>query len=347
MKQNMKTIAFAAVAGLAAIAIVAVAQSGQFGKKSDNIASVENKPAVSQDLEQGTGDLDTETPVDVEPTPLPEGEAGAKTPTEPTEGGTKTPSTSGNALKQDGQGQGGPGRPGGQGRPQGRPEGGRPEGGRDGGQMMGRMMRLGVLGIPEVQKHIGVTEAQLKKIEEWEPTRPNMPEGQQPDPQQFMEMQRKVQAERDSFLKSTLGNAKFERMQQLELQLAGASAMMRPDIAEKIGITEAQQQKMVQAAMSAMEAFRPKEGEQPAMPTPEQMQAASKKLNDAILGQLSATQKQKWDAMLGEPFDFPAEVQNMGMGMRRGGGPGGMGGPGGGRRGGGGPGGPGGGGQGR
>ena len=119
---------------------------------------------------------------------------------------------------------------------------GGPHGGPNGGPGMGRMPMGGLAGLlrnPDVKKELGVTDEQISKIES--ETRKVMEamrnDGGQPQPGRQPGSHRdKVQA----VLKSSLSEAQFKRFNEIELQVVGARALLRPDIREKLGLTEEQ-----------------------------------------------------------------------------------------------------------
>ncbi|MCW5941466.1 MAG: hypothetical protein KIS66_04495 [Fimbriimonadaceae bacterium] len=112
----------------------------------------------------------------------------------------------------------------------------------------------------------------------------------------FQDYQKKVDA--------ILTKPQSARLQELGLQRAGPMSVLRPDIAEKLGVTEAQRKKVFEGLQSLRPASPPKEGEPPKMPSREEMRTMMKKAGDKVLAVLTADQKKRWQAMLGKPFKF-------------------------------------------
>jgi Spy/CpxP family protein refolding chaperone len=107
-------------------------------------------------------------------------------------------------------------------------------------------------------------------------------------------------------VKEILNGTQYARYQELTLQFRGPSAILSPETSEKLGVTEAQREKI----RAALESMRP--GPPPEMgaerPDPEQMfKEMEKKRADAdkaILAVLTSEQRSKWETMLGKPFKF-------------------------------------------
>jgi hypothetical protein len=132
----------------------------------------------------------------------------------------------------------------------------------------------------------------------------------------------------ETALKGILNETQFTRYSQLSLQSAGPMAFMRPDVVEKLGITQAQQEQM-RAVMEASRPARPEpngqggQGEPPQPPDPAQMKQREEKLMADLLNVLSATQRGQWATMIGKKFEFTQGQPRQGGGQRPGGGGGG------------------------
>lgn len=212
------------------------------------------------------------------------------------------------------------------------------------GQRMGGPM---ILGDPKVQAELKLSDQQKAQIqtmlEEMRPERGGGGQGQAgqggqrgqggqggqgrqgggqgqggPGGQGGAEMAARVDAQ----LKTILNANQFARYQQLALQASGPAAFMRPDVAEKLALTEQQVQQM----RSIVEANRPArpepgqggQGSPPERPNPEQMRAQQEKLMNLLLGVLNSNQRNQWNAMVGAKFEFSPPQQ--GRGGRGGGG---------------------------
>ncbi len=153
----------------------------------------------------------------------------------------------------------------------------------------------------------------------------------------------------DKKIEAILNDSQFARYQQLSLQAQGARAILRPDVSEKLKLTEEQHDQIRQI----MEANRPQGGPQGrggqggppqqgqggfqggppqggqggfgqrgqgGPPNFEEMEKKDAELNKKIMAVLTSSQKATWEKMLGKPFKF--EKPQMGPGGP-GGGPGG------------------------
>lgn len=236
------------------------------------------------------------------------------------------------AAERKGPGAKGPGGPG-----FGAPPGFGPPGG-----MMGS--GLGLLGMQEVQKELGLSDEQVNEV------KPLMAEIQKQRRApfgglSFEEMQKLSQEDRDKLFADTrkkaeaaaketdaklgkiLKKEQSERLGQLRLQREGLGAFNRPEVAEELGLTEAQLAKMRKIREDA----RPQGGFSPDMSEEERreffanMQKQREKADADVLGVLTAAQKEKWTEMKGKEFKFPQPK----FGPGGPGGPGGRGGPGG------------------
>lgn len=182
-------------------------------------------------------------------------------------------------------------------------------GGPPGGER--REMRMGPMGFgggllmsPDVQKELQMTASQKQKVEALFKSmpRPSMPEpGKRPEPPKGME-------DLDKKLKAILNANQLARLEQLQLQARGPMAMMEPETAKKLGLTEKQKTQVREIFQSSRRPQPPasKPGERPDF---EKMQKEIAKyregLNAKLLGILSADQKKKWSALIGKPFKFP------------------------------------------
>jgi hypothetical protein len=104
----------------------------------------------------------------------------------------------------------------------------------------------------------------------------------------------------DGPLKEIMGEAQFNRFSQLRLQFEGAVAVGRPDISQKLGITEDQQARIRQI----MEQNRPTPPEAGQRPDPQAREAQRAAVNRMIESVLTSAQKVKWNELLGAKFEF-------------------------------------------
>jgi hypothetical protein len=126
--------------------------------------------------------------------------------------------------------------------------------------------------------------------------------------------QRRLETEKQ--VKGILNATQFTRYNQLTLQMSGASALLRPDVAKKVGLTTQQQTKIREIQQKQMESLRSRfqggaqgggqnrggagaNGDMRA-----QFEKLRSETNTKILAVLSANQKKTWQGMLGTPFKF-------------------------------------------
>jgi hypothetical protein len=225
-------------------------------------------------------------------------------------------------------------------------------GGRAGGMMAGGMMGgggdmmlLGLLRIEEVQKEIDMMADQVEAIgkigEQLRDT---------PRPEAGFDFREATEEQRESFmvkmrefaetqgkkvteqLEEVLLPEQLERARQIALQAQGMQAFSDPTFIKKIGLTEAQQEKL----KAQQEGMREKMGtamrEAAQSGDRDSIRAKIEEMRDESFKEaksvLTEEQKKKYDEMLGKPFELPEGAMRGGFGGGRG--PGGQGGPGGG-----------------
>lgn len=196
---------------------------------------------------------------------------------------------------------------------------------------------LALLGIVDVQKELGVTEEQMRKVEDLvartqEQMRNQMEsvnfadlQNLQPDERdkRMEEMRRKSEEmtrAADTQLAKILDTKQISRLTQLRWQRLGTAAFARSEVIKELDITDAQREKMIRAESSG------ERGGPPFARSREEREKADAEM----LALLTDSQKAKWSEMKGKEFAFPEE-QDRGFPGRGGlgGGPPGFGGPGG------------------
>ncbi|MCD0457944.1 hypothetical protein LOC72_00555 [Roseiconus lacunae] len=230
--------------------------------------------------------------------------------------------------------------------------GGRGFGGPGGG--FGGSSVLGLLQIDEVKEEIDLLPDQEKAIGKINEGRPRMERGergQDVDRDAMRERFEKFREELTAFgkkadeqLEEVLDPMQMERLQQIEVQIAGIGALRIERVAKALSLSEADQKKIEETMQKGREEMMGnmremfQSGDREGVR--EKMEAARKELEEKVLNELTSDQKKKFDALKGKPFEMP---ERQGFGGRGGrGGPGGEGFGGRGRGGRGGPGGPGG-----
>lgn len=213
-----------------------------------------------------------------------------------------------------------------------------PRGGRMGMQMgMQRGGGLRIITRPDVQKELAVTETQKTAIAELFPNRRGAgggprggdqpggpaagppppppggqggadagPRGQRGDPAAMQAQQ----AEQERKLKAILDAKQWTRFNELRLQQEGVNALLRPDVAKEVGLSEDQTSKLKAIQQSSMDGMREammaaREGGDMDREAMQAMMEKSRKDTEAkMLAVLTEPQKLKWTAMLGKPFTF-------------------------------------------
>lgn len=212
-------------------------------------------------------------------------------------------STAGSLLAQPPGGPGGPG--GGRGRG--------PGGGFGGGP-------LGLLMMPEVRTELKVTDEQQQKLRTaMEGLRPeggggqrggfgNLSEEERAEMRKRME---EMQKKADEAMKSVLSEEQITRLRQLEIQRQGAGALGRPDVAEKLGLTDEQKAKMREIQEGARPDFAAfgnlrEASQEEREKVMSEMRAKREKADADMMALLDAEQKAIWESLVGEKFNFPA-----------------------------------------
>ncbi|MDQ2985679.1 MAG: hypothetical protein M3R13_03020 [Armatimonadota bacterium] len=217
-----------------------------------------------------------------------------------------------------------------------------PRGGRMGMQMgMQRGGGLRIITRPDVQKELAVTETQKTAIAELFPNRRGAgggprgddqpggpaagpatgppppppggqgganagPRGQRGDPAAMQAQQ----AEQEKKLKAILDAKQWIRLSELRLQQEGVNALLRPEVAKEVGLSEDQNNKLKAIQQGSMEAMREammaaREGGDMDREAMQAMMEKSRADTEAkMLAVLMEPQKVKWATMQGKPFKF-------------------------------------------
>lgn len=223
-------------------------------------------------------------------------------------------------------------------------QGGPPQGGPGGGPGMGGPggpgggNEISLLGRKDVQDDLQLTSDQKTKVEalvkKYQPQRRGGPGGGGPggggpgggqggppggggqggppggggdfDPDEMRAQMEKRQAEQKKAIAAILSESQIKRLGEIKIQLQGNSAVMDPEVGEKVGLSDDQRDK-IQVAMEDIRENMPRpdfnSGERP---DPKQMQAQMKKMQEqmdsAIGSVLTADQKAKLKALGGKAF---------------------------------------------
>lgn len=228
-------------------------------------------------------------------------------------------------------------------RPGGPPRGFGGPGGPGGAPGMGRgmgMMRggdlLGVLRNENVRKSVGLSEDESGMIELYAEERRDEDQKAMQEMQNLSVQERftkgreameKRNKEVEKQLTEIIGEDKVKRLKQVQLQLGGlGAALMNPEIASKLKITDDQREQLREVAGGMREGMAKLQEAGDDQETRNKVWTQVRKEQETKLMEvLTADQKKAWGDMIGAPIDFamPAPPR---MDMRRGG-PGGPGGP--------------------
>lgn len=206
------------------------------------------------------------------------------------------------------------------------PPGGGPRGfgrgGPEGG--MGMLLRM-----PEVREELGLLgdqEDQLRELgdelrdrfrEEMRGMRDQM---RDPDAREevFARLE-ELRGEAEERLGEVLTTEQLTRLKQINLQQqmqgGGARAILNPQLAEKLGITDEQRDQLREKAQEVQRELN------------EKIQQLRKEAQDEILEVLTTEQRSQLEQMLGDSFDVPDQRGRRGRNAQRGGRRGGPGGP--------------------
>lgn len=185
--------------------------------------------------------------------------------------------------------------------PQGMPPGPPPQGMQFGGGRppMGPGMDAHMLLNPDVKKELKLSDSQIRKLCDIMPA----PSQGQMGPAQG--------SASDSQVRDILSGEQYARYKQIQLQAAGPRAFLQPKVAEKLGLSEEQKEKIGEI----LRANRPRMG-QGGQRT--DMKAHREMVTNKILQVLSSDQRKTWDGMVGAKFEFRGPQRGMGgRGMGR------------------------------
>ncbi len=197
------------------------------------------------------------------------------------------------------------------------PQRGRRGAGRPGMGMRGGMS-VQLLRNDAVQKDLGLSDEQISELREVaskgrpkfdrEAIKNLSQEERQAKMKELREGMMKKLGELKENVDKILTEKQQKRLKQIELQMMGPMAFMRPDVAEKLQITDDQKEKMRDAFRALRQG---REGGGP--PDREKM---AKEVREKLADILTDAQKSQLKEMRGEPFDVSQLRSRMGSGKR-------------------------------
>ncbi len=204
-----------------------------------------------------------------------------------------------------------------------RGQGGPPQGGQGGpGMRQGGpgMQGHAILFRQDVQKELKLTEDQIGKLRDVVPVpggpgvpppiqrgqgdqrqQGGPPQGQRGPGRRSPEEMQKL----DAAIKGVLNDSQYKRYHELDLQLAGAMAVLRADVSEKLKLSEEQIGKVREVARPQGERGQGQRQDGPPQGfDPTQMDKMRKEQDEKILALLTNAQLVQWHKMLGKKFEF-------------------------------------------
>ena len=185
-----------------------------------------------------------------------------------------------------------------------------------------------LLAMPEVQKELEVNAEQKGLIEDMvkdlgaqrgggggqnrQDFRNLTPEERQKRMEEFQKQAAEREKKANDMAKMILEPKQYDRVNQLQLQREGPSALERTEVADKVGL-DAEQKEKIKKIREASRGDRGGGGfGNRGNASQEERQKAfaearerREKTNNEILAVLTTKQKETWEQMLGKKFDFP------------------------------------------
>ncbi|MFA0766591.1 MAG: hypothetical protein BDTLLHRC_001544 [Candidatus Fervidibacter sp.] len=199
------------------------------------------------------------------------------------------------------------------------PPAGRP-GGPFGGRLGGPMLMVGLLRSPQVQQELKLTDQQRQQLEQLgEQWREKMRGLRDLPPEERRQKVQGMRAEVEKQLSQILNEQQMKRLKQIALQVEGYAALERPEIADQVGLTKEQRQKirdiLRQAGEKRREAFQQGQGDRQA--AFQRMREIRQWVDGEIEKLLTAEQKKKWQELVGAPFKFEGGFGGFGGARQR------------------------------
>lgn len=171
------------------------------------------------------------------------------------------------------------------------------------GRMWGGGAGIGgmLLNRADVQRELNLTDQQKAKINEMQQAqRVAMQELRNLPPEERRQRMQEIRQKNDPT--TVLNENQKKRLKELELQWLGPMALMNPETAREVGLTDEQRSKIQGLLMEQMQQMRERfqGGGQPGA----NLEQARQQLENRILEILTPAQRQKWQQMQGKPFQF-------------------------------------------
>ncbi|OYT75459.1 MAG: hypothetical protein CFK49_03070 [Armatimonadetes bacterium JP3_11] len=187
------------------------------------------------------------------------------------------------------------------------------------GRMMGMNMAGMLLERPDVQRELNLTEQQKNQIRQMqENQRVAMQELRNLPPQERRQKMRELREKNNPT--KVLNETQKKRLHEIELQAMGAFALLQPEVADQLKLTQEQRSKLQGILTQSMQQMREQfqgggfgqgQGAQHFQQMREQMEKQ-------MLEVLTPAQRQQWQQMQGKPFQFEGGRPMLWDGMRGG-----------------------------
>lgn len=158
---------------------------------------------------------------------------------------------------------------------------------------------LAIITLPAVREELQLSEEQSQRIRE---ILSKARSGEDATPERRRALSDAVLRE----VESVLTTKQRERFGQILLWVAGPVAIVRPEVAEKVGLTREQLQKLVELVRDFAQAARRDEANPPdRQALRERVRKARAELDAKILDLLTAEQRAAWERLRGPEFRLP------------------------------------------
>lgn len=193
----------------------------------------------------------------------------------------------------------------------------------------GGMGLPGLIAMSEVQKEINLSEEKASELTKAvEDLRPRRGQGERNFREMSEEERTKLRKDMEDAnskieekIKSTLSAEQWKRLSELRLQLEGPMGLTRDDVAAQLKLTDEQKSK-VQKLVGEMRSQMGRRDSGGGRANFEEMQQRREQLSSELLSVLTAEQKETFETLKGEKFDFPERRRSGGNagsgGARRG-----------------------------
>ncbi|HWP30549.1 MAG TPA: hypothetical protein VNK96_02315 [Fimbriimonadales bacterium] len=160
---------------------------------------------------------------------------------------------------------------------------------------------LALIRRPAVQQELALTPAQLNALQE-------RLRALRPDPNQKTRGRNPAETleKAEGIIKEVLTPQQIKRLEEISLQLEGPRALLRPEIADKVGLSPQQREKIREIYRNVGRPTTPRDvpqGPEGREQLRERMKAQRKELEEKLLGVLTPEQRTRWQALLGRPFE--------------------------------------------